>query len=124
MFQLIALTVSALITGLGLYGLARPHGLAAFASLWRTWPALWLAVVLRLVFGIALLNAAPSSHAPLVLRIIGILSVVAAIVLPLLGIERLRTLLDWWTRQSIALLRTWSAAAALAGTFLLWAVAG
>jgi hypothetical protein len=124
MFQLFALTVSALIAGLGLYGLARPHGLAAFASLWRTWTALWLAVGLRLAFGIALWNVAPISQAPMVLRVIGLLSMGAAIVLPMLGIERLRTLLDGWTRQSTAFLRTWSAAAALAGAFLLWAVLG
>lgn len=123
-FQLVVVTLSAIITGLGVYGLVRPAGITGFAGLWRTRAALWFAVVLRLVFGAALWYVAPLSRAPMVLRVIGGVAIAAAIVLPVLGVARMRLLLDRWTHQTPAFIRTWSAAAALIGSFLIWAVAG
>jgi hypothetical protein len=124
MAQLLVLTVATFVAGLGIYGLVCPGGLAAFAGFWRTPTALWLAAALRFFFGIALWNVAPVSYAPLGLHVLAILSLTAAVALPLLGVRRLGLMLDWWTGQSVLFLRAWSAAALTVGGFLLWAVAG
>lgn len=121
--QLFILTIATFVAGLGIYGLACPGGLAAFAGFWRTPTALWLAAALRLIFGMASWTVAPVSQAPLVLRVVAIISIMAAVVLPLLGVRGLGLLLDWWAGQSIRFLRAWSALALFVGFFLLWAVA-
>jgi hypothetical protein len=84
---------------------------------------LWVSSIFRLVFGIALWLAAPTSRASLVLQSLAVLSVTAALVIPLAGVSRLESILSWWCRQSSAFVRAWAAVAVIFGVFLLWSVA-
>lgn len=54
-----------------------------------------LAVVVRLVLGAALLVHADASRYPLALQVLGWLSVIAALVLTLMGRERFKALMRW-----------------------------
>jgi hypothetical protein len=112
------------IAGLGLYGLVSPQGLAGFASRWRSERGLWTAAVIRVVFGIVLWQAAPSSRAPLALQILASVTVAAGIALPFLGLARFVAVLDWWAGRPAAFRRAWAGVAAGFGLFLLWAAVG
>lgn len=107
---------------IGALGLARPDALMSFVRRFQTPVGIWMAAVLRVAFGIALWLAAPSSRTPAVLQILGVVSVLSGIALPLLGLSRFGAIVSWWERRSTSLQRVWSAVALAFGVFLLWAV--
>ena len=121
---LIVTMVSILVMALGVLGLASPAAMMAFVSRWESRTGLWVAAIVRVIFGVALWFAAPASRAAGVLRVLAVVSVAAACVLPLLGVSRVQSILVWWSRRSPAFVRTWSAAAFVCGAFLLWSVVG
>jgi len=83
---------------MGVFGLAWPAGLVAFIPHWQSYTGLWVASLVRLVFGVTLWLVAPSSRAPVVLQVL----VVPAI--------------------SLAFARAWSVGAVVMGGFILWSV--
>jgi hypothetical protein len=119
---LIVAGVSLLIIGMGVFGLASPAGLVTFIPPWQSQTGLWAASLVRLVFGVALWLVAPSSRTPVVLQVLAVVSGGSALVLPFMGVVRFTALLSWWSRQSPAFVRAWSAVAVLMGGFILWAV--
>jgi hypothetical protein len=119
---LIVSILSTLTIGIGIYGLASPTGMRSFVSRFGSKAGFWTAVVLRLVFGVALWRVAPVSRMPAVLEVLGVLSSASAIALLLLGAPRLQVLVSWWSRQSGVVVRAWSAAAVALGASILWSV--
>ncbi|MFQ5591998.1 MAG: hypothetical protein ACE5HE_12600 [Phycisphaerae bacterium] len=112
-----------LIGALGIVGLVRPGGLIRFVSgFWQTRQGLWLAIIVRLVLGVALIGAAAGSRFPDALGILGILSLVAVVVALSLGYERLRTFVQWWAARPSAFIRAWGLVASVLGVFLVYAV--
>jgi hypothetical protein len=118
----LVVAVSILAVGMGVFGLVSPTGIAAFLLRWRSKTGLWAASIGRLLFGVALWLVAPTSRAPIVLLVLASLSIVSALVLPLLGVSRFDSILSWWSRQSSVFIRSWSAMAVALGVFLLWSV--
>lgn len=118
----IVAAVSIFVVGMGVFGLASPSGIAAFVLRWRSKTGLWTASLGRLVFGVALWLVAPTSRAPVVLQVLAVVSVASALALPLMGVSRFESILSWWSRQSPAFIRSWTALAVALGVFLLWSV--
>ena len=115
--------VGIVIAGLGILGVIRPRNLVHLVSIpWKSPSGLYLAIVVRLIFGVALIGAASSSRFPNVLLIIGVLSIITAFLAPLLGFERLREFIDWWLARPPVFIRSWAAIAAVFGVFLVFAV--
>jgi hypothetical protein len=111
------------IAGLGILGLIRPEKLVRFVSVaWQPPSGLYLAIALRLTLGVALVGAASSSRFPDALYILGILSIITAVVAPILGSERVRAFIEWWTARPSGLIRAWAALATVFGVFLVLAV--
>lgn len=117
---MIVVLVAVFAIGIGAAGLAAPARVHAFIAPWMSPAGLWSAAGLRLVFGVALWFAAPASRTPLVFQVLGVIALAAAVLLPLLGLERFKRLLAWWLRQSATLQRAWLAASTAFGAFLLW----
>jgi hypothetical protein len=118
----IVAAVSIFVVVMGLFGLVSPAGMAAFVLRWRSKAGLWTASIGRLVFGVALWLVAPASRTPIVLQVLAVLSLVSALLLPLIGVSRFESILSWWARQSPVFIRSWSAMAAVLGVFLFWSV--
>jgi len=116
----IVVLVGLFATGIGAAGIAYLDRVRAFIAPWISPAGLWSAAGLRLVFGVALWFAAPASRTPLAFQILAAIALTAAVLLPLLGLERFKRLLAWWLAQSAALQRAWLAASAAFGAFLLW----
>jgi hypothetical protein len=119
---LIVSILSALTLGMGVFGIISPVGLNALVSHFRSKTGFSAAILLRLIFGVALWRVAPSSRLPAALRALGVVSVASALALPLLGLQRFQAIVSWWSRQSPVFVRTWSAVAIATGAFLLWSV--
>jgi hypothetical protein len=114
----LALALSLLIAGLGLIGIVQPTALFAFGRQFAGPGGLYTAAALRLLFGTALWLAAPGSHAPRALRIVGVLVVVAALVTPFIGPERFAAMLDVFAAQGPLLGRFWGLVALGVGLLL------
>jgi hypothetical protein len=122
MFVLLALAVALFIFVMGAWGVFAPGSIFAFISGWSSKTGFWLAVLLRLCFGLALWFAAPDTRSPELLRALGALAIVLALILPLIGYERFRRVIDWWTGHSPFVMRLWSLLAAAIGGIVLWSL--
>ena len=107
---------------MGLWGVLAPARLADFVTRFGSKSGLWFAAGIRLVLGLALWFAAPASHAPLLLQVLGVLALVAAVVLPFMGVDRFKRLIDWWTKLSPTAMRFNSLFAVVFGAIILWAL--
>jgi uncharacterized membrane protein YidH (DUF202 family) len=119
---LTALLLSLLIAALGALGVASPSRLLGLVRYLQTPAGLYVAAALRLVLGLALFFAAPGSRAPELLRILGVVIIVAGLITPFFGLERFRRLLDWWSARGPAFVRVWAAFALAFGLLLAYAV--
>ena len=94
------------LAGLGsLLGLAAPDSLMLIIDRFASRKGLALAVSLRLVLATALWFAAAESRAPWLLQGLAVLALLAALGLPLMGLERFKAFLRWWQAQSSRLVR-------------------
>ena len=123
MVVLIVSVVSIFVASMGVLGLASPARMVSFVSRWQSKTGLWVAFIVRLAFGISLWLVAPTSQASVILQVLAVVSVVSALVLPLVGVSRFKSILSWWSSQSPAFMRVWSAVVVVVGVFILWSVA-
>jgi hypothetical protein len=119
---LIALVLSLLIAAVGALGIASPSRLLGVVRSFQTPAGLYVVAALRVVLGVVLFFAAPVSRAPELIRILGVIVFVAGLVTPLFGLERFRSLLDWWSARGSAFIRAWAAFAFAFGLLLAYAV--
>jgi hypothetical protein len=110
----------ALICIAGLAILVVPDKFKNVMSSWTGQPRFLFAIVIRIVFGALLLYEAANLRFPLAMKIIGGISLLAAIVLLLMGQERMDRFIDWWMRMSGNVLRAWSVLAIAFGAFLIY----
>ncbi len=107
---------------IGAWGVLAPSRIADVAIRLSTMAGLWVAAGIRVVFGLALWFAAPASHAPLLLQVLGAITLLAGVMLPFLGIDRFKALIDWAKRLSPTAMRLWCAAAVAVAAIILWAL--
>ena len=121
---IVAAILSLLIAAVGVLGIVAPERLVAFGRAIQTPAGLYAAGAFRVVLGIALFLAAPDSRAPDVIRVFGVIIIVGGVATPLVGLERSRKILDWWTQKGSWFIRLWSLVALGFGLWLAYAVAG
>jgi hypothetical protein len=114
--------IGAFISVICLTGIMLPTRLLhAARSAWQYRAALVVAVMIRLTIGVLLLLAATHSRFPLAFKILGGLAIVAALLIPLIGHDRISRLLARCSRQSVLFIRLWSLAGLAFGCFLIYA---
>ncbi|HET9801525.1 MAG TPA: hypothetical protein VFP82_07545 [Chthoniobacterales bacterium] len=92
----LALILCAAIAATGALMIVKPalaHDLTRLAAD-RT--GMWVVTALRAVLALGLFAAAAESKAPILLRLLGLLILIIAIVTPILGPDRHRRIIDWW----------------------------
>jgi len=106
---------------LGILGLVSPGNLVRLVvGSWQSQKGFYFAIGIRVVFGIVLLLAASQSRFPEAFRVLGIISLVAAMAAPFLGFDRLQRFVQKWMKRSPGFIRGWSVLAAAFGVFLLY----
>lgn len=110
------------VATLGVAGLLSPQWLLALVTRGQSWLGVYFIAGLRLLVGLALLFAAPSSRAPLYLIALGALALVSGIVTPFFGVRRFEAILDWWRQRDPWIVRLWSTFVLVFGLSLVWAV--
>ena len=115
--------VGLLIGALGIVGLVRPRDLVTLVQrVTDDRAGLRGAIAFRVVFGLVLLSVAEASRAPLVLWVIGLVSIASAAIGVAMGEVRLRAFVRWWTGLPLSVVRAWGVIALGFGVLFVWAV--
>lgn len=122
MFVVLALAVALFIFVMGAWGVFAPGSIFVFISGWSSKAGFWLAVLLRLCFGLALWFAAPDTRLPVLLQALGAIAILSAASLPVVGYARFQRVLEWWTSRSPFVMRLWSLLATALGALVLWSL--
>jgi hypothetical protein len=118
----LALILSAFVAAMGVLAIFFPGRANDMARLFADKTGLWVATAIRAVLGLALLAAAEDSKTPMLLRIFGLIILLVAIAMPLLGLDRHRRMIDWWLATSRTIQIVWGAVAFGLGVFLIYAI--
>ncbi len=110
----------ALICLAGLVILITPEKFKSVMNNWTGQPRFLLAVIVRVVIGAILLAEAANLKFPLAMKIIGGISILAAIGILLIGQGRLDRFIAFWMQKSDKLFRVSSAFAIAFGAFLIY----
>jgi len=119
---LVALIICLLTSAFGALGIASPSRLLGVVRHFQTPMGLYFAAGVRVLLGVALLFAAPTSRAPGLIHILGVVIIVIGVITLFFGLERFRRLLDWWSAQGSAFVRGWAVLALVFGLSLAYAV--
>jgi len=122
--QIIVLVIGVTVIVLAGWGMFAPNKLMTFVSsaMDKYW-GIYIAVIVRLVLGSALIIVAPASLFPTVFKALGVIAIVAAIALVILGRERMRRFIAWWSeRFSTPIVRLWLLFGVAFGGFLVYGV--
>ncbi len=104
----------------GLTILIVPEKFKNFMNRWTGQPRFLFAVIIRVVLGAILLSEAATLRFPLAMKIIGAISILAAVILLLIGQERMDRFIDWWMKQSEIVFRVASVLAIAFGAFFIY----
>ena len=99
----LALILCAGIAAMGVTTIVKPQPVHNLTRLLLDKTGMWIATTIRIVLALGLLAAASESKAPMLLRILGLLILIAAILIPILGVDRHRRLHEWWLARSRAI---------------------
>jgi len=119
---LVALILSLWVAALGALGVASPVRLLGIVRQFQRPAGLCAAAALRVILGVALFLAAPTSRAPEAVRILGIVILVAGLITPLFGLERFGRILNWWSARGPVFMRVWAGFALVMGLLLAYAL--
>ncbi len=110
-----------IIIGMCAVALVRPPTLLNFAAnVIESKRGMWIAVGVRLVAGAAFLIAADASRFPTFFLVIGVLSLIAAVSLPIIGHQRFIALVDWFSHAPVSVIRVWGVLGVAFGALILY----
>jgi len=118
--KIIIASFGALICIAGLLILVAPEKFRSMMNKFAGQPRFLFAIIVRIFFGAILLAEAANLKFPLAMKIIGGISIAAAVIILLIGQERMDRFIDYWMRMSDNVLRVWSVFALAFGGFLIY----
>lgn len=110
----------ALVVLLGLVGLVQPDRFRSMFTTMDSQTRFIIAIALRLAMGGVLWWLADELRHPHVMRVLAAIAIFAAVMLLIMGRERLDGLIGWWLSRSDGLLRLSALFAAAFGVFLVY----
>lgn len=121
--EIIVLIFAAMILALSAWGLVVPVRLLAMVrGVMEHERGMYVAVLIRLILGLALLIAAPGSRYPLFLYYLGWFALVAAVGLALIGRGRVLRFLGWFDSMPSFAIRLWLLGGIAFSAFLVYAL--
>ncbi len=118
----LAIFFGLVIAIIGLVGVVAPTALLEIAPYALTPAGIYLAAAFRIVVGVVLILAAAPSRMPGTMRVLGVFIVIAGLATPLVGVDRARDMVDWWSASGPIFMRAWAAIAVVLGLFIVYAV--
>ena len=111
-----------LVVAFGSWGVVHPQSIMRFgASFWHSDRGAGFGVGGRVVFGLLLILAAPETRFPDGVLVLGLVTLLAALAILVIGFDQLRTFVDRWPPTRSGLMRLWALVAIALGVFLVHA---
>lgn len=101
----LAFVIGLCIFAVGAVGILAPSALVWIAHHADAPVNLYVITAIRVAFGVLLLLVASGSRAPRTLRAVALIPFLAAIAMPIVGTERARATIEWWTQQGSGVIR-------------------
>jgi uncharacterized protein YjeT (DUF2065 family) len=117
----LGLAVGLLITAAGILVTLVPSAVIRFAQHGVTAVELYASAITRVGIGVLFLLVAPMSRLPRLLRVFGMIAVMAGIVTPFLGVARAQAIADWVSHQGLSSVRAFGLLALAIGAAILYA---
>lgn len=114
--------LSVLIVAMSMYGVVQPLKLTALVRGFMISPGVWGAVAIRLLLAGMLWFTAPISHTPITFKVLALLTLLAAIALPIIGAARLMNFINYLASWPPIAIRTQCLLGVALGAFLLWSL--
>ena len=102
------------------YGMAHPAGLLELVDRFANKQGYAFAIIVRIVLGTVSVLAAPVSKLPILLYVVGGLSLLAAAVLLVIGLPGYNRIIGWVAGFPAAMLRAWLVFGLVFGVALIW----
>jgi uncharacterized membrane protein len=118
----LALILCAAIAAMGLVVIFAPARANDLTRLFADKTGMWIATGIRAVLALGLLASASESKAPMLLRILGLIILIVAIVVPILGLDRHRRMIDWWLARDRRIQIICGAASFVLGVALIYVI--
>ncbi|UCE98672.1 MAG: hypothetical protein JSV82_05635 [Planctomycetota bacterium] len=90
---------------IGIIYLIKPGVIKSLMEFFKQGKRLYFAGLIRFALAIVFLLAARECDITWVIVVFGILFIISGLLIFILGLERLRSMIDWWQKQSLLLLR-------------------
>jgi len=90
---------------LGIIFLINPQRVKGMIAFWSQGKRPYLGGILRALFGFIFLLAAPRCRLAWVIFIIGILASIKGLLVFILGLKKIKSLLNWWNNKPAAIFR-------------------
>ena len=85
--------------------LAKPSIMISILEFFKKGKRLYLPGILRFILAIIFLLGANRCHYPAVIAVFGVMFIIGGLLIFVMKLEKLKSILDWWQKQSIVLLR-------------------
>ena len=121
-WRVLTMLVAGGALALGLFAIINPDTLVAIGEYAVTPTGLYVIAAVRIVFGTVLVLAATASRIPRVLRVLGVIIVIAGVVTPLYGVDRTRAQFDWLVSIGPIAIRLVGLAMMVVGGLIFYAV--
>ena len=118
----LALILCAAIAAFGVLVIVKPALTHDWTRLFADKTGMWIATSIRAVLALGLLAAAGESKAPVLLRLLGLLILIVAIAVPILGLDRHRRMIEWWLARPRLIEMLCGAAAFVFGVGLIYLI--
>ncbi len=106
--ELIVVVLGISVCVLAAWGIYTPARLVKLVSgVMDQGSGIYIAVIVRLLLGVALIIVAPDSRFPAAFQVLGLVAIFAAAVVAFMGRNRVRRLVGWFERFSPAVVRLW-----------------
>jgi len=112
--------IGIVLVGMGIMYLLNPKTLRQFVAFFEQGRRLYIAGILRIVIGVILLAAASQCRWVGVVLALGILILIGGIVIFILGLERLKSMINWWNKRPLIVIRLMGLIALAVGALLLY----
>ena len=103
--KVLGIAIGLLLAAVGLVGVVAPSFIVEAGRSLLIPIALYVVAAFRIGVGVVLLLAAADSRVPTVLRIFGIVIILAGVFTLFVGVEHSRAILDWWSNQGPLFMR-------------------
>jgi hypothetical protein len=119
--EILVRAIGVLIAILGLILVLTPKGIKAIFDFFAKGKRIYWVGLLRIAFGIIFLLASSVCRWPEVIRVLGVFFIIAGSLIFILGIRKVKSVLEYWSKKPPLLLRFLSLLAVAFGILIIYA---